>query len=108
MPSLKELLNIEFTVGRSGIITPIANFEPIKLAGTIVKRATLHNESVINRLGLRENDKVLVKKSGEIIPKIIGVDIVGRDFESKKIEFIICELAHLKGFVRNKKRLQKM
>ena len=83
-----KLLNIEFTVGRSGIITPIANFEPIKLAGTIVKRATLHNESVINRLGLRENDKVLVKKSGEIIPKIIGVDIVGRDFESKKIEFI--------------------
>jgi len=83
-----RLLNIEFTVGRSGIITPIANFEPIKLAGTIVKRATLHNESVINRLGLRENDKVLVKKSGEIIPKIIGVDIVGRDFESKKIEFI--------------------
>lgn len=83
-----RLLNIEFTVGRSGIITPIANFEPIKLAGTIVKRATLHNESVINRLGLRENDKVLVKKSGEIIPKIIGVDIVDRDFESKKIEFI--------------------
>lgn len=83
-----RLLNIEFTVGRSGIITPIANFEPIKLAGTIVKRATLHNEAVINRLGLRENDKVLVKKSGEIIPKIIGVDIVGRDFESKKIEFI--------------------
>ena len=83
-----KLINIEYSVGRSGIITPVANFEPIKLAGTIVKKATLHNKAVIDRLDIRENDNVLVKKSGEIIPKIIGVDIVGRDINNKKIEFI--------------------
>lgn len=83
-----KLINVEFNVGRTGIITPVANFEPINLNGTIVKRATLHNENEINRLGLREGDTVLVKKSGEIIPKIIGIDITKRNINNKKIEFI--------------------
>lgn len=83
-----KLINVEFSVGRTGIITPVANFEPIKLNGTIVKRATLHNENEVNKLGLREGDTILVKKSGEIIPKIIGVDITKRNIDNKKIEFI--------------------
>ena len=83
-----KLINVEFNVGRTGIITPVANFEPINLGGTIVKRATLHNENEINKLGLREGDMILVKKSGEIIPKIIGVDITKRNIDNKRIEFI--------------------
>ena len=83
-----KLLNIEYNVGRSGIITPVAIFEPIELSGTIVQRATLHNEKEIKKLDLKYGDNVLVKKSGEIIPKIIGIDIIGRDINAKNIEFI--------------------
>ena len=83
-----KLISVEFQIGRSGLITPVANFEPIELSGTIVQRATLHNENEMKKLGLKYGDKVLVKKSGEIIPKIIGIDIIGRDIEAKNIEFI--------------------
>ena len=83
-----KLISVEFQIGRSGLITPVANFEPIELSGTIVQRATLHNENEMKKLDLKYGDKVLVKKSGEIIPKIIGIDIIGRDIEAKNIEFI--------------------
>lgn len=83
-----KLVNIEYTVGRTGLITPVANFEPVKIGGTVIKKATLHNILEITRLGIRENDNILIKKSGEIIPKIIGVDITKRNLNNKKIEEI--------------------
>lgn len=83
-----KLINIEYTVGRTGLITPVANFEPVKIGGTIIKKATLHNIQEITRLGIRENDNVLIKKSGEIIPKIIGIDITKRNINNKKIKEI--------------------
>ena len=83
-----KLINIEYTVGRTGVITPVANFEPVKISGTIIKKATLHNILEITRLGIRENDNILIKKSGEIIPKIIGVDITKRNINNKKINEI--------------------
>ena len=69
-----RLLSIENSIGRTGILTPVANLEPVQLQGTEVKRATLHNYDQINRLGIFHNDAVFVEKGGEIIPKIIGVD----------------------------------
>ncbi len=68
-----KVLSIEVQVGRTGKLTPVANLEPILLSGTIVKRATLHNEDEIKRLDIREGDTVLVRKAGEIIPQIISV-----------------------------------
>ncbi|MCK9181436.1 MAG: NAD-dependent DNA ligase LigA [Fibrobacteraceae bacterium] len=72
------VLSIDFQVGRTGRITPVANLSPVHLAGTTVKRATLHNFDEINRLGLRVGDTVGVEKGGEIIPKIIEVDLSKR------------------------------
>ena len=83
-----KLINVEYKVGRSGIITPVAIFEPVELAGTTVSRATLNNEKNMVDMDLRYGDMVLVKKSGEIIPQIIGVDINGRSIEAQNIEFI--------------------
>jgi DNA ligase (NAD+) len=71
---ITKLLSIDYQVGRTGAVTPVANLQPILLAGTIVKRATLHNEDIIASLDLRIGDMVYVEKGGEIIPKIIGVD----------------------------------
>ena len=68
------LLSVNYQVGRTGAVTPVANFEPINLSGTIVKRASLHNSDQIERLGLRIGDYVYVEKGGEIIPKIVGID----------------------------------
>jgi len=65
-------------VGRTGAITPVANLEPVALAGTVVKRASLHNADQIEKLDVRIGDTVFVEKGGEIIPKIIGVDISKR------------------------------
>ena len=74
-----KLLNIVYQVGRTGAITPVAVLEPVQLAGSIVKRATLHNADIIAQLDVRIGDSVFVEKGGEIIPKIIGVDLTNRN-----------------------------
>lgn len=74
-----KLLSISYQVGRTGAITPVANLEPVQLAGTIVKRASLHNADQIEKLDIRIGDTVYVEKGGEIIPKIIAVDLSKRD-----------------------------
>jgi DNA ligase (NAD+) len=82
------LLNISYQVGRTGAITPVANLKPVQLAGTVVKRASLHNADQIALLGLHENDQVLVEKGGEIIPKIVGVQKSERGLFAKPVEYI--------------------
>lgn len=83
-----ELLSIDFQVGRTGAITPVANLIPVKIAGTVVKRASLHNSEQIALLDIRIDDFVLVEKGGEIIPKIVGVDISKRNMFSAPFKFI--------------------
>jgi DNA ligase (NAD+) len=73
------LLSIDFQIGRTGAVTPVANLEPIQLAGTTVKRASLHNSDFIENMDIRIGDTVFVEKGGEIIPKIVGVDFVKRN-----------------------------
>ena len=82
------LNSISYQVGRTGSITPVANLEPVQLAGTIVKRASLHNADQIEKLDIRINDTVFVEKGGEIIPKIISVDLSKRKPDSEKINYI--------------------
>ena len=82
------LKSIVYQVGRTGAITPVANLEPVSLAGTIVKRASLHNANEILRLDLRVGDMVFVEKGGEIIPKITGVDLQKRPLHSAQVEYI--------------------
>ncbi|WP_299017874.1 NAD-dependent DNA ligase LigA [uncultured Polaribacter sp.] len=81
------LNEITYQVGRTGAITPVANLEPVQLAGTTVKRASLHNADQIEKLDIRENDTVFVEKGGEIIPKIIGVDFTKRPEDSKPTKY---------------------
>ncbi|MCO6499948.1 MAG: NAD-dependent DNA ligase LigA [Vicingus serpentipes] len=83
-----KLLEITYQVGRTGAITPVANLEPVLLAGTMVKRASLHNADQIEKLDIRVNDTVFVEKGGEIIPKIVGVETQQRDIFSKPTEYI--------------------
>jgi len=83
-----SLNEVTYQVGRTGAITPVANLEPVLLAGTTVKRASLHNADQIEKLDLHEKDVVFVEKGGEIIPKIVGVDVSKRKPESSKIEYI--------------------
>lgn len=83
-----KLISVDFQVGRHGTITPVANLEPVQLAGTTVKRATLHNSDFIDQLDLHYNDIVCVEKGGEIIPKIVSVDRSKREKTSKKVVFI--------------------
>jgi len=83
-----RLLSVSFQVGRTGNITPVANLEPVLLAGTTVRRASLHNADQIAILDLHTDDMVIVEKGGEIIPKITGVDHSLRDKNSRKVEFI--------------------
>ena len=83
-----ELQSVSYQVGRTGAITPVANLKPVLLAGTIVKRASLHNEDIIKKLDLHEHDFVYVEKGGEIIPKIVGVNTEKRTPESKELEYI--------------------
>ncbi len=86
---VSTLLNaVSYQVGRTGAITPVANLEPVQLAGTTVKRASLHNADQIEKLGLRVNDTVFVEKGGEIIPKIIEVDLSKRSADSQPIKYI--------------------
>ncbi len=83
-----KLLSVVYQVGRTGAITPVANLEPIFLAGSTVKRASLHNADQIELLGLKINDLVYVEKGGEIIPKIVGVDESQRDETAQDIIYI--------------------
>ena len=82
------LNSISYQVGRTGAITPVANLGPVELAGTIVKRASLHNADQIAKLDIRVNDTVFVEKGGEIIPKVIGVDISKRLKDSQPTQYI--------------------
>ena len=81
------LHEITYQVGRTGAITPVANLEPVQLAGTTVKRASLHNADQIEKLDIRENDTVFVEKGGEIIPKIIAVDFTKRPENSQQTKY---------------------
>ncbi|WP_292266392.1 NAD-dependent DNA ligase LigA [Butyricimonas sp.] len=83
-----RLLSVDYQVGRTGSITPVANLEPVHIAGTTVKRASLHNEDIIRELDLHLHDMVYVEKGGEIIPKIVGVDVEKRLPDAPAIEFI--------------------
>ncbi|MEM1002943.1 MAG: NAD-dependent DNA ligase LigA [Bacteroidota bacterium] len=83
-----KLNSITYQVGRTGAITPVANLEPVELAGTIVKRASLHNADQIEKLDIQVGDTVYVEKGGEIIPKVIGVDLTKRPADSLKTKFI--------------------
>lgn len=83
-----QLKAVTYQVGRTGAITPVANLKPVLLAGTIVKRASLHNEDIIKKLGLHEHDFVYVEKGGEIIPKIVGINEEKRQADSEEIQYI--------------------
>jgi DNA ligase (NAD+) len=82
------LISIDYQVGRTGAITPVANLEPVLLAGTTVKRASLHNADQMAILGLRIGDKVTIEKGGEIIPKITGVELASRSADLVPVRFI--------------------
>ena len=82
------LLSVDFQVGRTGIITPVANLKPVSLAGTVVKRATLNNRDFIADMDIREGDYLFVEKGGEIIPKIVGVDMEQRQPAAQPIGFV--------------------
>lgn len=86
--ALTRLNSVSYQVGRTGTVTPVANLDPVLLSGTIVKRATLHNEDIINALDLHIGDMVFVEKGGEIIPKITAVDASARLLIGEKVRFI--------------------
>ena len=86
--ALTKLLSVDFQVGRTGAITPVANLEPVQLAGTVVKRASIHNADQIAQLDIRLGDMVYIEKGGEIIPKITGVEQSLRTPDSKPFEYI--------------------
>lgn len=86
--ALTQLRYVSFEVGRSGVITPVANLEPVLLSGTIVKRASLHNADIIDELDIHEGDMLYVEKGGEIIPKITGVETDQRRPGAKKVRFV--------------------
>ena len=91
------LNEVTYQVGRTGAITPVANLEPVELAGTIVKRASLHNADQIEKIDLRLSDRVFVEKGGEIIPKIVGVDLESRSPNAQPIAYIShCPDCHTK------------
>ena len=82
------LETVSYQVGRTGAVTPVANLKPVLLAGTVVKRASLYNEAEIERLDLHVGDQVFVEKGGEIIPKVMGVDVAKRPVGAEKVQFI--------------------
>ncbi len=88
--ALTPLRFVSFEVGRMGVVTPVANLEPVLLSGTVVKRASLHNADIISKLDIHEGDSLYVEKGGEIIPKITGVDISRRPSGASKVEFVTC------------------
>ena len=86
--ALTRLREVSFEVGRMGVIMPVANLEPVLLSGTIVKRASLHNEDIVKSLDIHDHDMLYVEKGGEIIPKITGVDTDAREAGSQPIKFV--------------------
>lgn len=86
--ALTPLRFVSFEVGRTGVVTPVANLEPVLLSGTVVKRASLHNADIMSQLDIHEGDSLYVEKGGEIIPKITGVDISKRLPDAARIEFV--------------------
>lgn len=86
--ALTRLRFISFEVGRMGVITPVANLEPVLLSGTIVKRASLHNADIVRNLDIHQSDMLYVEKGGEIIPKITGVDLSARIPGAEPVEFV--------------------
>lgn len=86
--ALTRLRFVSFDVGRMGIITPVANLEPVLLSGTIVKRASLHNEGIMKALDIHTGDMVYVEKGGEIIPKITGVETDSRPADAQPVKFV--------------------
>ncbi|MDE6153236.1 MAG: NAD-dependent DNA ligase LigA, partial [Muribaculaceae bacterium] len=86
--ALTRLRFVSFEVGRTGVVTPVANLDPVLLSGTIVKRASLHNADIIRSLDIHDGDMVYVDKGGEIIPKITGVDTSARQTDAHPIEFV--------------------
>jgi DNA ligase (NAD+) len=85
--ALTRLLSVDYQVGRTGAITPVANLAPVKLAGTTVKRASLHNADQVDLLDIRIDDFVYIEKGGEIIPKVVGVDKARRELFSRPMQF---------------------
>ena len=83
-----KLLSVDFQVGRTGIVTPVANLSPVSLAGTVVKRATLNNGDFMAEMDIREGDSLFVEKGGEIIPKIVGVDLEKRNPDAQRVPFV--------------------
>ena len=83
-----KLIDVTYQVGRTGIVTPVANLKPVLIGGTVVKRASLHNLEYIENLGIRLNDVVNIEKGGEIIPKIVSINIKKRNNTSSTISFI--------------------
>ena len=86
--ALTQLRFVSFEVGRTGVVTPVANLEPVLLSGTIVKRASLHNADIVRTLDIHEHDMLYVEKGGEIIPKITGVDTDSRQPDAKPVTFV--------------------
>lgn len=86
--ALTRLQHVSFEVGRMGVVTPVANLDPVLLSGTVVKRASLHNEDIINTLGIHDHDMLYVEKGGEIIPKITGVDVSQREPGAEPVRFV--------------------
>ena len=86
--ALTRLNEVTYQVGRTGVVTPVANLDPVQLSGTVVKRASLHNADIIGKLDLHIGDMVYVEKGGEIIPKITGVDVDARFMLGQKVSFI--------------------
>lgn len=86
--ALTRLQSVSFEVGRMGIVTPVANLDPVLLSGTIVKRASLHNEGIIRSLDIHDHDMLYVEKGGEIIPKVTGIDVSARQPDANPIQFV--------------------
>lgn len=82
------LQKVSFQVGRTGVVTPVANFSPVQISGSTVRRATLHNADFLETLDLRLGDTVFVEKGGEVIPKVVGVDLDKRPSDAEKVTFI--------------------
>jgi DNA ligase (NAD+) len=86
--AITRLNSVSFQVGRTGTVTPVANLDPVQLSGTVVRRASLHNEDIIRSLDLHIGDMVHVEKGGEIIPKITAVDVDSRPADSTPVMFV--------------------